>query len=319
MNEGLYGFSRINSGGAQGSLISRVEFDYSGVYRIPDNASFLTVWAVGGGGGGARAANDITATGGGAGSMGGRVCFAPDLPVEHFGGRGQDIVVAIGAGGLGGAGGTTNGSNGSSGSIGNNTLLLLPSGKTLLTALGSASNASAGTTTTGGAAASSLRVFFHYLVTGTVSANGILSNTGTNGGLSTKGSDNNVSTVVACGGTGGGGLSTSAAFTGGRQGLASVPDTENLLTTRLVTGNYIMEGGAIGSNGVTAVEMIGSSPYSCGFGGTGGGSGRTQNAGNGGNGYRGGGGGGGGASAANFTAGTGGRGGNGYVLIEAYR
>lgn len=344
MNQGIFGFP---SPTPSSSIISIAEFDSSGTYTIPSDASEIEILLVGGGGGGGgggRVAGTpaTLSSGGGAGGGGGGIVYQK-IQTKDLVGR-YNLNISIGSGGAGGLGRAqaitlnTNqtGQVGSPGS--NSTITITNYSGFLIHAIGGAGGA-AGTVpiatgaVLGGVARSSL--------IGAIVAN----ESGGAGSFSVEVTPVIYSSFRSNGGAGGGSAnSTTTCFPGGSIILQSLttanPIGLNLLYAGGVAGTTldgitasfggVINGGTLG----TGKGQDGSLMYKTsaghylfgGFGGAGGGGANSVGAGNGGDGYRGGGGGGGGgvrtATALNANevpSGAGGRGGNGYCRIIARR
>ena len=304
-------------------IIGTQEYDSSGTYVIPQDCTFLYVFAIGGGGGGAGGAlnNANLNAGGGGGAAGGTIyhdiMFAPSL-----GGSGTTLNIVIGSGGAGGGGSVSAGSTGSAGQLGGTTIISILGSPGALVAVrgggGGSGNIAGGS---GGQQSPSHVLGYKASVTHTGSA-----------GSTSASNSVFPRTRGDCCGTGGGGVSSSnVAGPGGdiyyHAYLADGFINPNLNVRTTATDalgansgvgiKYVL-GGAIASNGTSSQNHL-FDRFSPGIGGTGGGGGLSANAGSGGLGYRGSGGGGGGGARTGFTAGAGGKGGDGYVAIMALR
>jgi hypothetical protein len=350
MNQGIFGFPTS----VAGSIISITEFDASGTYTIPDEATsleILLVGAGGGGGAGGRSVGTSTISGGGGGGGGGG--FVHQLFYKNYYKGIKNLNVTIGSGG---GGGSSNfaavnlnvGNQGNAGQAGgfsrvqnansnttttiNDFVLTAPGGNA---GNGGTTPVANGPTTGAGSGGSGRNFFIAALPTAMQSgaAGSVSTETGTNGPHV-----NYVNFRSNQGAGGGSATTTTTSFPGGSiEILAPLAEVSVIsinyagLTYGGLTAGYggPINSGNVNGKGTDGVELfklgIGAgSQYFSGFGGAGGGAANTVGAGNGGNGYRGGGGGGGGgvrsATALALTqvpSGAGGRGGNGYCRIIA--
>jgi len=334
MNQGLYGFPST-LGIAAANIISITEFDVTGTYSIPRNATSLEILLIGAGGGGAGGAggNGTNACGGGAGS-GGSIIYVDCLVVDDL--PSSTLNVTIGTGGQGGSNGVsgtgvrqaTNGGPGGNSSVsmaGFPGLFIRAQGGAGGSAAGNAITPNAnGTVAVGGAGKISTIRFVQ-----------ATNSSGQNGG-STATAMPSVVILDARNNNGAGGgsaLGAASATTGGSIEISTnltatnspilyhinLPLVGTALGITAALGGRINSGATLGA-GQNGSYMIGTSlkSFGGGIGGAGGGGSfnATFGGGNGGNGYRGGGGGGGGGSRTNnIPGGTGGIGGNGYCCI----
>jgi len=345
MNQGIFGFPTS----VVGSIISITEFDASGTYTIPDEATSLEILLVGGGGGGgggARSATTDTTSGGGGGGSGGgvvhHVFFKNDYRYI------KNLIITIGAGGAGGPSRTQvqNAATGQGGGVGqpggfsrlNNAISSTePINDFVMTASGGGGGGAGAAPIAGGAAAGGgVR---NFLIASQPSAlqPGAVGSYSTEVGANGNGPSINYLNFRYNQGAGGGSATaTTTAFRGGSININPVTTEVSVininydgLTFGGITAGY---GGEInlgningkGSDGESLYKLGAGFQYFSGFGGAGGGAANTVGGGNGGDGYRGGGGGGGGgvrsatALALNqVPSGAGGRGGNGYCRIIA--
>lgn len=311
MNGSFYSYPSLE----YSRVISKTILDSSGTYVIPQETSFLYIFAVaggGGGGGGARQPTGTNSYGGGGGSGGAfyhDLLFAPSI-----GGANTTLNISLGAGGTAGAAATSDSSNGGNGGNGGDTTISVY-GKTgyIAKVLGGIGGSGGNTINgVGGTGYGSVSMKFR-------------SSRATSGG-----SVSNDVTVLQHqdnAGAGGGWISGSTGnqFQGGgiKYGAyLSIPVVVNpnlnitLERTATISGTYAYPRTEIGVQGTDSRFHIFDS-FSPGLGGGGGGSGVTVAAARGGNGYRGSGGGGGGGVRNSFAAGAGGTGGNGYCVIIA--
>lgn len=284
------GQSSIAGGGHSG-------IDQTYIYQVPQNSTFLYVMLVGGGGGGGRptaAATTTGAGGGGSGSVTKGILLSAMLP--------KTLLVQIGRAGVGAIANSTAGTaGGSTGIFG----YALPTGavavgNVILTALGGAGGAVAGTGGAAGAAFTTASGRWAGALANWTSQVGIVGGAGATGA--------GVAVVVLASlpltGGGGGSGSTTAAIGGGVTAQAGYTQQPTILGGASGGGNGFIGHGT-------------RKPWS-GTGGTGGGS--IAGAGTGGNGGAAGwyGCGGGGGGNAQTTSGNGGDGGQGYALIIAF-
>lgn len=342
MNFGIYGFPSTY-GLATSSIISVTEFDASGTYVIPANASVLQILLIGGGGGGGGGQHNAASAprGGGAPGSGGSIIYQEFLVSEL--GAGTRLNIQIGQGGNPGNRGAA--SAGGLGGVGSSSIVTIPGRPGFyMRALGGAAGGGgatpAGTPPAGSAAGGTARRSYF---------NGVQ----IDNAIPPNGSQNAATTVINTGWTGhfvyvqdqrsnggaagGGVVTTTAAQLGGsievQTETNSSGQTVNLPVIYDVffsvlgpSGQGITLGYGGSTNGTPTQTkgqdggMIFSSMkhFGGGFGGAGGGASVLVNGGNGGNGYRGSGGGGGGAAfGTGLSGGTGGAGGNGYCCIVA--
>jgi len=356
MNFGIYGFPSTY-GLATSSIISITEFDASGTYVIPANASYLQILLIGGGGGGgggAQSGNPGTFPyGGGGGGAGGGIVYFECLVSEL--GTGTRLNIQIGEGGPGGArgSGSTNtavnlGAGNGLGTVGSSSSITIPGRPGFYiraigggAASGNATNGAFGSAPAGGIRTSS---FNGVPMSNLPGANGSWSTTIANGQVANAGWTGTyvyIQDQRSNGGAAGGSVisATSAAFGGSIEVLnldqrttgTQVPVIYDIIFSALgasgqgitavyggLTGN-VVGGSDSRANGGNGIMIFSSMKHiGGGAGGGGGGASVVGNAGNGGNGYRGGGGGGGGGCrGTGFFGGTGGIGGNGYCCIVA--
>jgi len=349
MNQGIFGFPTP----VAGSIISITEFDASGTYTIPDEATSLEILLVGGGGGGgsgARAAGTNTTSGGGGGGSGGgfvhQVFYKNDYRYI------KNLNITIGAGGAGGVARTaaiTVANSGQGGAVAspggfsrvqNSVVITEPINDFILTAPGGGGGgAGAPPTPAGAAVGGEARNFFIGGTPDTLQLGAVGSvSTDNSTSITTPGPNVAYTNIRFNQGAGGGSAtSTTTALSGGSIQISpptTIPSVISMnyagLTYGGITAGYggPINSGNIGGKGADGIELykLGSgSQYFSGFGGGGGGGANSVGGGNGGNGYRGGGGGGGGGirspnatlAAGEVPAGAGGRGGNGYCRIIA--
>lgn len=344
MNQGIYGFPFAL---ATSSIISITDFDASGTYTIPSEASELEVLLVGGGGGGgggARSNGTGTIFGGGAGGGGGAVTYVR-FYTKDLQGR-NTLNITIGQGGQGGSGRflfqTQNGASaGTVATSGGNSYITIPNyAGFIIQAIGGAGGGAGATANAAGAAAGG--VGRNFLIASTPAAM-------ESGAVGSSTSQNQAgltySSFRSNGGAGGGSpTSTTVALTGGSIKVARFNSTTtdplvlNLFFAgpsfdgfTAAPGGRINGGNTVGkgTDGINLYKTSAGTYLFGGFGGAGGGAGNTVGGGNGGDGYRGGGGGGGGGVLAlgiaaglalnQVPSGTGGNGGNGYCRIVARR
>jgi len=341
MNQGIYGFPSTLS---TSSIISITEFDASGTYSIPTEATELEILLVGGGGGGGGGARAAGAPGtfnrgGGAGGAGGGFVHTV-IQTKDLQGR-NTLIITIGQGGAGGAGraaalGLNASEVGTVATAGGSSTITMQnfSGFVIYAVGGGGGGAGTVPSNPGAAAAGANR---NSLATGSVFAMDVAAV----GSSSTEPPSLTYTSFRSNGGAGGGSAtSTTTGFPGGsiridRNGVLN-PLVLNLQfggpTFDGLTAAYggIVSGGTLGAGkGTDGIQLYKTSAGTYlfgGVGGAGGGAANTDGAGNGGNGYRGGGGGGGGGvhaatalSANQVPSGSGGNGGNGYCRIIARR
>jgi hypothetical protein len=337
MNFGIYGFPSTY-GLATSSIISITEFDASGTYVIPANASILQILLIGGGGGGGGGQHNTASAprGGGAPGSGGSIVYQEFLVSEL--GTGTRLNIQIGQGGNGGSRG--NASNGGLGSVGSSSIITIPGRPGFyIRALGGAAGGGGATpvATPAAAGGAARRSYFNGVqIDNATPPSGSISVSIANSGYT--GYFVYVQDQRSNGGAAGGNVvTTSTAQWGGsievQTETNSTGQTVNLPVIYDVffsvlgpSGQGITLGYGGSTNGTPAQTkgqdggMIFSSmkQFGGGFGGAGGGASVIVNGGNGGNGYRGSGGGGGGAAfGTGLSGGTGGNGGNGYCCIVA--
>ena len=320
MNNGLFGFSSFptNSEKTNG-LLSRVEFDTSGTFVIPEKCNSLLIYALAGGGGGGSGRTHSTGNpaSGGSGGGGGYGLYH-QFSANACGGPGASLSILIGAGGIGATGVTLSGTNGNDGTNGGATAIILPSGNYLFYAShGTQSfNRNYGLGGLVGGTSTNLAGLNMVMFGSTVTSN--YATQGTNGTPNTQTIQSYLLPLM--GGAGGGVNSSNVASAGASIVNNSIAFTgSRLMYPQAASAATVLAGGAAdsGSPGQSLlVPLMGS--LGPGLSGAGGGGGINNNGGNGGNGYRGSGGGGGGGARDGKTSGAGGNGGNGYVYIEAY-
>lgn len=338
MNSGIFGFPTPLTG----SILSITEFDASGTYTIPEEASsieFLLVGGGGGGGSGRRAAGTPTtvlAGGGGGGSGGG---LTHHIVYKNQIKNIRNLIITIGVGGAGAlsASGTVNaGANnpGVAGGAGGNSFVTSQENKLFIISASGGLGGNGGTTpntAAGSAAGGAARNYFISAIPLAMVAGGNGSANSLAGGA--NGPNLQYNNFRSNGGCGGG--SSTSATTSFAGGSISVPDnryTEPFAINFnyvLGSGLTIVSGGnanlgnidGAGQDGILAYTNSMGFEFFSGIGGGGGGAANNLGGGNGGNGYRGGGGGGGGgfhsATTTTNRSGNGGKGGNGYCRIIA--
>lgn len=346
MNQGIYGFPSTL---ATSSIISITDFDASGTYTIPTDASEIEILLVGGGGGGGSGArscgtSNVNRGGGGGGSGGGLVY--QKIQTKDLIGR-NNLIITIGAGGGGGARrDSTLAANGSESGVGGfpgaNSTVTISNYPGFVLQAGAGGGGGAGTTPL--AAGSGAAPGRSFLIASAPSAM-------EGGGLGNSTADNvnglTYSSFRSTGGAGGGSVTLNASIPattplpGGSIKISRInTNTDPLFLNLLFSGITLsgftalyggqINGGSFGGKGDDGFSMHKESAGSYlfgGFGGAGGGGATANGGGNGGDGYRGGGGGGGGgvySSAATLSvgqlpSGAGGNGGNGFCRIIARR
>lgn len=353
MNFGIYGFPSTY-GLATSSIISVTEFDASGTYVIPANASLLQILLIGGGGGGGGGAHVGGTPGtfpvnGGAGGGGGSIVYSEFLVSEL--GAGTRLNIQIGQGGPGGsrgaAGTSTTIAAGGLATVGSSSIVTIPGRPGFyIRALGGqaangGNNAVNAPSVTGNSSGGARTSYFNGASI-TPSSSGANTNWSQNTSIANAGWTGSfvyIQDQKSNGGAAGGSvISNTACQFGGSIEIINldantsgtqVPVIYDMVFSVLgASGQGItaVYGGltgltsdvirAVGGNGIMIFSSM--KHIGGGAGGGGGGASVVANGGYGGNGYRGGGGGGGGASrGAGFSGGTGGAGGNGYCCIVA--